>query len=83
MFRSPQEMHTFIQIVENITNADTSLIGNEPQIEPTRTIKDSLIKMTALHTDEFDGDKSQNGFVEPRNIEAELMNKKLVAARKL
>jgi len=32
-FRTPQDLHTFIQIVENVTNPDTSVLGKEPRFE--------------------------------------------------
>lgn len=40
VFRTPTDLHTFIQIVENLTNPDETLIGKEPRIESKR--EDSL-----------------------------------------
>ena len=81
MFRSPQEMHTFIQIVENITNADSTLIGNEPQIEPIKSIKDPLLKLALFKLDP--ADDSRNRDPSNGNNEQDPKSKKQTLERKL
>ena len=68
VFRTPSDLHTFIQIVENVISPEDTLIGREPKIEARR--EDSLERKNIEYLERMGLAAEGKGPTQPQQTES-------------